>query len=204
MKQEKDIYFTKIQFTEYIWHRKHGVLYLNLQEKELAYQVYGNNRNMPAIEGVETEEWFGKENQFRFFKPAKIISNAKTNFKPELIEDEFDNEFIVYSYSKKLNDEELTEIKKFCKVSDFDPFRNREMNMEDEGFAGYRDGMNIRFDGISDSYFPYLRLPMNYYYDSEHEWPSETLYKYLVTTFLMGKKNLQPWIIPYGAFSLPG
>ena len=56
--------------------------------------------------------------------------------------------------------------------------------MQDEGYIGYRDEVQMCFRGVTDSYIPLLELPMNYYYDEEHIWPSEKLYRYLVTNFL--------------------
>ena len=65
------------------------------------------------------------------------------------------------------------------------------MSMGDEGYIGYRDEINTYFTGITNSYIPKLDLPMDYFYDEEHIWPSEKLYRYLVKTFFEGNKKLK-------------
>ena len=65
--------------------------------------------------------------------------------------------------------------------------------MNDEGYIGYRDEINTYFTGITNSYIPKLDLPMDYFYDEEHIWPSEKLYRYLVKTFFEGNKKLKKW-----------
>jgi hypothetical protein len=69
--------------------------------------------------------------------------------------------------------------------------------MDDEGYRGYRDEVHLYFTAISDSYIPKMELPMHYYYDEEHIWPSEKLYRYLVRTYFEGKK-LRRWSPTYG------
>ena len=76
------------------------------------------------------------------------------------------------------------------------------MSMDDAGYIGYRDEVSVRFRGITDSYIPELELPMNYYYDEEHIWPSEKLYGYLVRTFFESNWKLNGHGPVYGGFSL--
>lgn len=76
------------------------------------------------------------------------------------------------------------------------------MSMDDEGFIGYRDEIKVSFCGVTASYIPYIELPMNYYYDEKHIWPSEKLYCYIYQTFLNNDKKLKKWVMGYGALSL--
>ena len=57
---------------------------------------------------------------------------------------------------------------KYCNALDFEPYRNREMSMDDEGYCGYRDEVNVSFTGITDSYISMIKLPMDYYDDEDH------------------------------------
>ena len=76
------------------------------------------------------------------------------------------------------------------------------MQMGEEGYVGYRDVLRLQFTGITDSYLPMLELPMEYYYDEEHIWPSEKLYRYLLKNFFKGNKKLRGWGPNYGDGSL--
>lgn len=76
------------------------------------------------------------------------------------------------------------------------------MEMGEEGYIGYRDEVDLYFRAVTDSYIPLLELSMGYYYDEEHIWPSERLYRYLVKTFFEGDKRLRGWGPTYGGFSL--
>ena len=74
--------------------------------------------------------------------------------------------------------------------------------MNDEGYIGYRDEINTYFTGITNSYIPKLDLQMDYFYDEEHIWPSEKLYRYLVNTFFECNKKFKKYGPHYGAGSL--
>ena len=76
------------------------------------------------------------------------------------------------------------------------------MQMGEEGYIGYRDEVRLYFRAITDSYIPMLELPMDYYYDEEHIWPSEKLYRYLLKTFFEKEKKLRRWGLSYGRKSL--
>ena len=74
--------------------------------------------------------------------------------------------------------------------------------MSDEGYIGYRDEAQMYFKAITDSYIPMIELPMNYYYDEQHIWPNEKLYRYLIKTFFENNKKTEKWVTAYGGFSL--
>lgn len=90
----------------------------------------------------------------------------------------------------------------YCNALDFEPYRDRKMQMGEEGYIGYRDEVRLHFRAITDSYIPMLELPMEYYYDEEHIWPSEKLYRYLVKTFSEKEKKLREWGLSYGREAL--
>ena len=76
------------------------------------------------------------------------------------------------------------------------------MSMKDDGYIGYRDEVQMPFRAISNSHIPLIELPMDYYYDEQHIWPSEKLYRYLLTTFFENNRKTEKWITSYGGFSL--
>ena len=47
-------------------------------------------------------------------------------------------------------------------------------------------------------------LCMNYYYDEEHIWPSEKLYRYLVKNIFENNKKLKECRLTYGGHSIFG
>lgn len=199
---ENPIYFSKVEFQEYIGITRKSCLLLNLVEKELSYQVFERKQQMPAIEGVGFIECGEKNYSYEFGLPARIISNEKTNFHSKLFKSELYEDTEIFSYGIKLTDEQVFELLPYCNAVDFEPFRNREMSMKDDGYIGYRDEVQMRFRAITNSHIPLIELPMNYYYDEQHIWPSEKLYRYLLTTFFENNKKTEKWITTYGGFSL--
>ena len=200
----EEIYFTKVEFRESYADMVHSILLLNILEKELSYQVYRWKRQMPGIRVPKTYT-FGDIVEVRECDyPAKIIKNGKTGFADTLIRDNFFEDEIEFSYGIKLTEEQIRELLPYCNALDFEPFRDKKMKFEDEGRIGYRDEAKLRFRGMSDSYLPLLELPMDYYYDEKHIWPSEKLYRYLLITFFSDKNNkkLRGHRPCYGASSL--
>lgn len=52
------VYFSQIEYREVIGDgNRSSIMLLNIPERELSYQVYDWKRQMPAIEGVQTEQW---------------------------------------------------------------------------------------------------------------------------------------------------
>lgn len=167
------IYFSKIEYTESMGSKRSTIL-LNLIEKELSYQVFDCKKQSSII----------KDNDY-------YIVNGQT----------YDQE-VIFSYGMKLCDEQMEKLLPYCNALDFEPYRNKEMSMEDKGYMGYRDERCLHFVAITNSYIPKLELPMTYYYDEEHIWPSEKLYRYLVKTFFENNKKLKGWEPTYGGSSL--
>ena len=198
------IYFSKIEFIETIGYgNPDSIILLNLPEQELSYQVFKWKYQSPAIQGVETEEWNGKLHSYDTRYPAKWISSQKTNFKPTLYKDEHYEQEVIFSYGIKLTEQQMEKLLPLCNALDFEPFRDREMIMGEEGYCGYRDEVQVQFRGITDSHIPLLELPMDYYYDSEHIWPSEKLYRHIIKNIFDKQKELKGWYTPYSGFSFP-
>ena len=76
---------------------------------------------------------------------------------------------------------EIEEMKPYINAWDFEPYRNREMEMFNPGFVGYLDGIHREFERITDSYLPYIKLSMDYCY--EPMLPPEALYSYIMDKY---------------------
>lgn len=197
------IYFSKIEYREVIGYgNTSSIMLLNIPERELSYQVFDWKRQMPAIVGVQTEEWNEHIWSHDIAIPVKRIQNKKTGFKSQIIKDEKYEQKVTFSYAIKLTDDQMKDLLQYCNALDFEPFRGRKMKMGEEGYIGYRDEVHLYFKAVTDSYIPFLELPMDYYYDEEHIWPSEKLYRYLVRTFFERNEILRGWGPTYGDFSL--
>lgn len=198
------IYFSKVEFREFLGYAKEEFrLVLDLVNKELSYQEFEQKRNMPSACGIVTEEWNGRLYNYQISFPMKKVRNGKTNFEGIMIEDEQMDQMITFSYGIRLSDEEMNKLLPYCNALDFEPYRNREMSMDDPGFLGYRDEVNMYFTAITDSFIPKIELPMAYYFDEAHIWPSEKLFRYLVDTFFSKTKKLRGCkIASYGGCSL--
>ena len=197
------IYFSKVEYREWAIYNVRSVLLLNLEEGELSYQTYKWKREMPAVNGIDIlSSPNGKTFDVSFGRPGRTIRNAKTDFKEVLLPiDPYSSE-VCFSYAVKLTKDQLDELRPYCNALEFEPYRDREMSMNDKGFIGYRDEIQLEFTGVTDSYMPKLVLPMRYYYDEEHIWPSERLYRYLVNTYLSKNKKLRDRLTSYGGLSL--
>lgn len=199
---QEPIYFSKIEFKEFIGHNRLNIIFLNLGEKELAYQVFAINPQAPSIQGTAFKEYDGIKFSVDLSFPARMISSEKTDFKPKLFKTEHYVQKELFSYGIKLTDEQIENLLPYCNALDFEPFRNRKMTMSDNGYIGYRDEVNTKFKAITNSYIPLIKLPMDYYYDEQHIWPSEKLYSYLTKTYFENNPETKKWSFPYGSFSL--
>lgn len=199
----ESIIFTKVEFREYIAYSLNSIMLLNTVEKTISYQVYGKPvREMPAIEGVRTELFMGKPVEEKIYKAARVMKNGKNGFQSQMIEADEAEYPVVFSYGINLSDAEMEKLLPYCNALDFEPYRDKIMQMKDEGYCGYRDEVSLYFTGITDSYLPRLELKMSYFYDEEHIWASEKLYRYLIKTFFENNKKVKDWVTPYGGYSL--
>ena len=197
------IYFTKVEFREVLGHGiRTGILLLNIPEKELSYQEFDRKRRMPAMQGICTERVGDYEWTMDFAAPAVKMRNGKTGFKAVTLASDVYEQEVTFSYAIKITDEQMEELLPYCDACKFEPYRGRKMSMKDEGYIGYRDEVQLYFSAITNSHIPLLELPMDYYYDEEHIWPSEKLYRYLVKKYFEGNKNIKGRGPVYGGSSL--
>lgn len=201
---EYPIYFTKVEFRSSLIYvgLVESILLLNLAGRELSYQAFRHKMNMPVISGIKCTEFHGTQHFWKYNASARFMRNARTDFKPILLKTEPYEQEVVFSFTRTLSDRQVEALKPYCNAYDFEPYRGRTMSMGDEGFVGYRDEIRMDFTAVTDSHIPLLRLPMNYYYDEEHIWPSEKLYRYLVKTFFNDTKKFARWGPQYGTSSL--
>ena len=170
MNADEKIYFSKIEFREDIGFGLHSILLINLIEGTLFYQTYKRKKRVkaPAITGIKTEYITGYKWDHEIKKPAVKMKNYRTNFKYMTIEDDPDILGVDFSYGYRFKENELEELKQYCNALEFEPYRNRKMSMDDEGYCGYRDEVRVSFTAITDSYIPMIKLRMGYYYDEAH------------------------------------
>lgn len=205
----KPIYFSKVLFTEgFHYSLPKCAILLNLPSRELSYQVFSWKRNTPIIQKMKEEQIIpGDESTrqiFGYSVPAKLISTSETGFKKILLEDDQYEQIVEFNYAIKLSDWQYNDLLPYCNALDFEPYRDKRMSMNDEGYVGYRDESKVCFAAITDSYIPYIELPMDLYYDESHIWPNEKLYRYIYQAFLSKNKKLERWTFGYGACSLFG
>lgn len=199
----KPIYFSKVEYIECLGPvTPRRSIILDLVNKELVYQVFEWSKEMPAIQFAGMFKCGDFEDEFNYGVPSRVIRNGKNNFKGQVLRSESWTQEIVFSYGKKLSDKQVEELLPYCNALEFEPYRGKEMSMDDEGFIGYRDEISTYFTAITESYIPKLELPMNYYYDEEHIWPSEKLYRYLIKTYFENNKKLKGYEMVYGGHSL--
>lgn len=191
------IYFSKIQFTEFChYYGKNSAdrrVILNIPAKELSLQVYRTRINRPAIWGETTINICGKEWRDQIRKPAYFICNEHTNFKPVLIPGEETSEEVIFSYGIILTEAQITDLLPYCNALEFESYRDKKMSMDDPGYRGYRDEISLKFTAITDSYIPQMEASLNLIYDTQHTWPHERLYQYIIQTFFEGNKEVAGW-----------
>lgn len=102
----------------------------------------------------------------------------------------------------KLSEKEMESLLPYLDTSKFEPYRGKKQGFDDEGRIGYRDEVSMSFTGITDSHIPMLELKMYYYYDEEHTWPNERLYRVLCEVFSKHAKGKKKHIPLYGTYSL--
>lgn len=106
----------------------------------------------------------------------------------ELSYQEFDRDGeVTYYFAHHLTDAEISKILPYIDIHDFEPFRNKEMNISDPHAKGYLDEFSMSFRGISDSSFSLIELPMDIVYDDAHTWPNQKLYDYISSVIFSEK-----------------
>ncbi len=202
----KPIYYNKIEYTETIWGSKprRSRILLNIPEKELSFQsnkIIYKRGFTPAIKIEKFGEYIDIDT---VHVPVKLVKSGKNDFAGKVFMEENFDEDVIFSYAEIIDDKQMEELLPYCNALDFEPYRGKEMSMDDKGFIGYRDEVSLSFKATTESYIPLLELPMNYYYDEGHIWPSEKLYRYLMITFFSDRSKFKNYVIPYSGASLFG
>lgn len=202
----KPIYFNKIEYTETLrgWEPRLSRIILNIPEKELSYQVNKIIYKEGFTPVIKINKFGDYTDIDTVHVPVKLVKNGKNDFAGKVLMEERYDEDVIFSYAEKLDDKQMEGLLPYCNALDFEPYRGKKMSMDDKGFIGYRDEISLSFKATTDSYIPLLELPMNYYYDEAHIWPSEKLYRYLMKTFFSDRSKFKNYVIPYGGASLFG
>lgn len=187
------IYFTKILFRELCLGERR--ILIDLPNKEISYGAYKSVRNSTAGSELHKED-------LDIVLPRKIISNGKTNFKNEIVYDDYYKTKEMFLKGFKLSSKVMNELLPLCNALDFEQYRDKEQSMNDPGYIGYRDETTLIFEGITDSCLPLNKIYMSYYYDEKHIPPTEKLYRYICKNILERDKECSKWMWEYGSFSL--
>lgn len=113
-----------------------------------------------------------------------------TSINPQFLFNDASKEKVVFSYAIKLSQGHLDELLPYSNVLDFEPYRNKGV-FSDEDWPTYRDEYDLTFTGFSDSYYFLLEIDMKIIHNEYNAWPTERLYKFLVTRFLLKNKKLR-------------
>lgn len=91
------------------------------------------------------------------------------------------NEKVTVEIAHILTIEEIEEIKPFINAKKFEPYRHKKMMPFDSEGCRYMDGIHRDFEGITDSFLPYIKIPMDYFH--EPAWPTQKLYDYIMNRY---------------------
>ena len=191
--------FSKIEFHESFWTFRKGmpvwgdeeIIFLDIPKRELSVQVIRTGQDLSnKIYSIEAGWRLGYPNEN--VKQMLSMRVGKNGFQHVQVQAKDASSKVIFSAGIELREEQMKKLLPLCNALDFEPFRNREMSMDDPGYRGYRDEITMWFRGITDSYIPKIELPMELLYDEKHTWPSERLYQYLWENYLRDNKKLSP------------
>lgn len=175
-------YLNRILFEESSFFDSKKIL-LNIPMRELIYEKNRYVRKTHCIDSLQTVKIGDIEKTLWLPKSVVLMRNGKTKFKPVLLEDDSDERVITFSKGIRLSNKDMEVVLPYCNVDLFEPYVGRRMSMDDPGFAGYRDEVRMRFEATSYYGTPHIKLPMDYFYDEKHTWPTERLYECIIKTF---------------------
>ncbi len=200
------IYFNKIEYTERIMGPMSRLsrIIINIPEREFSYQVSKFIYKKGFTPSIHIEKFGDYTDIDTNYYPIKLVKGGKDGFAGRIFIEDLREEDVVFSYAEKLNEKQMKELLPYCNALNFEPYRGRQMSMDDKGFIGYRDEVRLSFRATTDSYIPMIELPMNLLYDEAHTWPSEKLYRYIMEKYLSDKKKFKGNVIPYGGLCLFG
>lgn len=191
------VLFSKIEFHECFHMYGKGIpvwgdekiIFLDIPNQELSIQVIRTTDDL-------SDKIYSLEAGFRLGRPDEKVEHiqnitvGKNGIHKVSTKANESCSKVIFSKGIKLTDDEMKELLPYCNALEFEPFRDREMSMDDPGYRGYRDEITMWFRGVTDSYIPKIELPMDYVYDEKHTWPSERLYQYLLENFIKNNKKL--------------
>lgn len=96
---DKPIYFSKVEYQMKVGYGKvSNVILLDIVNRELSYQVFSYQSQMPSVQGIVFEEWNGNKYSHDVSSPARVVRDAKNGFKPQLIKSDQYEKDVVFSY----------------------------------------------------------------------------------------------------------
>ena len=104
----------------------------------------------------------------------------------KLIFEYFSKGEVTYVYEKKLSNKHIKNLLPYINALDYEPFRDVEDTMQDEGWCGYRDGQYVEFIAFAEPYLPVYRHNMDYLYKEQR--PYEKLYDFLRRKYFWRKR----------------
>ncbi|MBQ7999654.1 MAG: hypothetical protein IJ298_00370 [Ruminococcus sp.] len=189
------MYFSKIEFQERRPDNIYTYLSLNLTSKEIAYNVIRYTHTSSAvIQKLQTTQFRDLTVSSEATSAAKYLASGKSDFKPELLITEEDKEEVLFSYAEKFTDAQLKKLLPYCKVSAFEPYRNRSFLTSDKCTAGYYDEISLNFRGVSNSPVPYIEISMDIITYDNHTLPTTKLYEYIFNNFFIVNKEVYRWM----------
>lgn len=190
---QEPIYFSKVEFRKNLGIKEYSIILLNLPERELSFQAFKLKLRPRIVIGQKSEELFRHTLTFDIEYPIQLIASERTGFKPETLRTDEHEYELIYSYGIRLNDQQYEDLLPLCNALDFEPYRGRKMVMGEKGYIGYRDEIQVHFRAITDSHLPIIELPMDYFYDEAHTWPSEKLYCHIIDNIFGKIKKMRHW-----------
>ena len=188
------IYYSKIEFQEgFSLSKPRKIISINLIEQEFALQILKWPRHGVVIEHFETDNSVQGSQPLHYGTSGVFMGNAHTDFNSKLLPYESNEPAVLFAYSEKISKARMNTLKLFCDATEFEPYRSKNMFMEDSSCIGYRDTATMQFIGITDSPIPIIHLPMNILHDIENEWPHERLYRHIITAFFKHNSAIKKW-----------
>ncbi|WP_438830910.1 hypothetical protein [Streptococcus pluranimalium] len=96
---------------------------------------------------------------------------------------------IVFEYSHKLSEKELSKILPHILLSDFGQYRHDRIPFEEKKIVGVRDIFSITFKGYSQDGQPLLTYEMEFIYKDWYRRPIDKLYSFISDTYFLDFQN---------------
>ncbi len=100
---------------------------------------------------------------------------------------------IIEDHAMYLSEKNLSKLFNYIKVDDFDVYRNQNFGKKKE-IIGYRDGISIKFKGISQDGNPILIYEMDNVYKDWYNSPADKLYDFISKEYFSDKKYKRCYI----------